>query len=145
MQYISTPRPGAKRGGGAAIVTNTERFSITKLNIPNPKNLEVIWGLLRPNNISGKITKIITCCFYSPPKSRKKTALVEHLTFTLQDLLNTFPGAGILISGDRNDLSIDRLLSVDTSLKQIVNKGTRGHDNVLDVVLTNMELIFLEV
>ena len=34
MKYISTPRPGARRGGGAAIVVNTERFSISKLNVP---------------------------------------------------------------------------------------------------------------
>ena len=39
MKYISTPRPGNKRGGGAAIVVNTERFSITKLNVQNDKNL----------------------------------------------------------------------------------------------------------
>ena len=144
LKYISTPRPGSRRGGGAALVSNTERFSITKLNIPNPKNLEVVWGLVRPKNITGKITKIISCCFYSPPRSRKKTALIEHLTFTLQDLLNTFPSAGIIISGDRNDLSIDRLLSVDSSLKQIVTKGTRGPNNILDVVLTNLDVYYDE-
>ena len=44
MKYISTPRPQTRRGGGAAIVVNTERFNISKLNIPNPKCLEVVWG-----------------------------------------------------------------------------------------------------
>ena len=117
MKHISTPRPGTKRGGGAAIVAITEMFLITKLNIPNPQHLEVVWGLLRPKNITGKSTKIITCCFYSPPKSKKKTALIEHLTFTIQDLLINYPSAGIIISGDRNDLSLDRLLSVESSLK----------------------------
>ena len=36
IKYISTPRPGAQRGGGAAIVS--------KLNIASPKSVEVVWG-----------------------------------------------------------------------------------------------------
>ena len=55
--YISTPRPGARRGGGAALVVNTAHFSISKLNVHIPDNLEIVWGLLRPNEITGKITK----------------------------------------------------------------------------------------
>ena len=143
LKYISTPRPEARRGGGAAIVANTENFSISKLNVPIPCNLEVVWGLMRPVEITGKITKILVCCFYCPPRSTKKSALVDHMTLTLQSLLNTFPNAGILISGDRNDLSIDRLLTIDPSLRQLVHKGTRG-EKVLDVVLTNLEEFFDE-
>jgi hypothetical protein len=63
LKYISTPRPGAKRGGGAAIVVKTENFSISKLNISIPGSLEIVWGLLRPVEITGKITKVILCCF----------------------------------------------------------------------------------
>ena len=33
ISYMSTPRPGAKRGGGAAIAVNSSRFSVSKLNI----------------------------------------------------------------------------------------------------------------
>ena len=33
LKYISSARPGNKRGGRAALVVNTERFSISKLNI----------------------------------------------------------------------------------------------------------------
>ena len=39
VKYISTPRPGAQRGGGAAV--RTEKFTISKLNIPIPKSVEV--------------------------------------------------------------------------------------------------------
>ena len=53
MKYISTPRPGTRRGGGAAIVVNTEVFSISKLNINIPHNLEIVWGLLRSKIIYG--------------------------------------------------------------------------------------------
>ena len=36
LEYISTPRSGVKCGGGAPIVVNTERFSISKMNLPKP-------------------------------------------------------------------------------------------------------------
>ena len=143
MKYISTPRPGTRRGGGAAIVVNTQRFSISKLNVSQPTCLEIVWGLMRPVLVTGRVTKIIVCSFYCPPKSTRKTLLIEHMTLTLQSLLTTFPKAGILISGDRNDLKIDRLLSIDRSLRQIVHKGTRG-PNILTVVLTDLESFFQE-
>ena len=65
------------------------------------------------------------------------------MTFTLQSLRSTFPTAGVVISGDRNDLSVERLRTVDPSLRQIVRKGTRG-PNILTVVLTDMEVYFEE-
>ena len=57
--------------------------------------------------------------------------------------MTIFPKAGVLISGDRNDLSIERLLTVDSSLRQIVLKGTRGL-KVLDIVLTNLTVFLQE-
>ena len=143
ITYISTPRPGTRRGGGAAIVVNTEKFSISKLNISQPNCLEVVWGILKPKEVTGEINKIIVCCFYCPPKSTRKSLLIEHMTLTLQSLLTTFPKAGVLISGDRNDLSIKRLLTVDSCLRQIVLKGTRGL-KVLDIVLTNLSVFLQE-
>ena len=92
VQYISTPRPGAKRGGGAAIAVRLDKFSIKKINVVIPSGLEVVWGMLKPRVISGKITKIISCCFYSPPRSRKRSALVDHITLTLQQLMTAHPG-----------------------------------------------------
>ena len=137
IKYISTPRPGAKRGGGAAIAIRQQNFTLSKLNIPLPSSVEVVWGLLKPKNITGKLSKFIVCCFYSPPRSRKKNILVDHLTLTLQSLLNIHHGAGIIISGDRNDLSIPTLLSIDPSLRQTVQHGTRGQ-KVLDIIITNL-------
>ena len=69
--------------------------------------------------------------------------LIDHMTLTLKSLLNSFPNAGILISGDRNDLGIDRLLTIDPSLRQLVNKNTRGL-KVLDVILSNLSVFFEE-
>ena len=80
---------------------------------------------------------------YCPPKSKKKSALIDHMTLTLQTLRSIFPSAGVLISGDRNDLSIQRLLCVDPSLRQIVHKSTRG-PNILTVVLTDLQAYYEE-
>ena len=137
IQYISTPRPGAQRGGGAAIAVRLEKFSISKLNIPLPRSTEVVWGLLRPKEISGEITTIIACCFYSPPRSRKNQVLVDHITLTLQSLLKIHKNPGIIISGDRNSVPITALLSADPSLRQVVTQPTRGL-NILDVICTNL-------
>ena len=46
LNSISSPRSEARRGGGAAILVNTEKFTITKLNVEKPTCLEVVWGLL---------------------------------------------------------------------------------------------------
>ena len=94
IKYISTPRPGPQRGGGAAIAVRTKKFNITKLNIHIPKPIEVVWGLLRPKMVSGKISVIIACCFYSPPRSRKNPTPLEHITNTLQSLLIDFQMRG---------------------------------------------------
>ena len=47
LKYISTPRT-TKRGGGAAIIVNTEKFSLDKLDLAVPYNLEIVWGIIRP-------------------------------------------------------------------------------------------------
>ena len=135
--YISTPRPGLKRGGGVAIAADPSRFSLSKFNVPNPHLLEVSWALLKPKQVTGPISKIICCAFYSPPYSKKKTKLIAHIASTLQDLLLDHPGAGVVIAGDRNDLSVERLLSMESTLRQIVRIPTHGR-KVLDVVLTNI-------
>ena len=61
----------------------------------------------------------------------------------MQSLRSIFQNSGVIISGDRNDLSIDRLRSIDPLLKQTVMKGTRG-PNILTVVLTDLETFYEE-
>ena len=39
--YISTPRPGLKRGGGVALAADPSLFTLSKLNVPIPHQLEV--------------------------------------------------------------------------------------------------------
>ena len=137
IQYISTPRPGVQRGGGAAIAIRTKNFTLSKLNILIPKSLEVVWGLLKPKVVTGKISKMIVCSFYSPPRSRKNNTLVDHLTVTLHNLLKIHSTAGVIISGDRNSIDVSTLLSIDPALQNLVKVPTRGL-RTLDVIVTNM-------
>ena len=110
ISYISTPRPGLKRGGGSAIAACPTKFSLVKLHIEIPKNLEVVWGLLRPLQIIGKIRKIIICSFYSPPRSKKKTILIDHILTVLAKLRSEHPDAATIIAGDKNDLDESGIL-----------------------------------
>ena len=142
-KYFSTARPGAKRGGGAAIAFRGNKFNLSKLNIAIPKPLEVVWGILRPNDIIGGISKIIICSFYSPPASRKKKALIDHITTTMNGLKTTHPKAGIIIAGDKNDLNENEILSISPSLRQIVLKPTRKN-KTLTIVITDLHRFYQE-
>ena len=139
LKYISTPRPSYKRGGGCAIVAYLPKFSLEKIDVTIPKSVEVVYGLLRPKNISTTTTirEIIAVAFYSPPKSRKKTALIDHILTTCHMLLTRYPNAGLMIGGDRNEMSISPLLVSFPKLHQIVTKNT-CNGKVLDVLLTNL-------
>ena len=79
IKYVSTPRPGARRGGGTAIACSEERFHMTKLNIPIPKPLEACFTLVKPKIPTGKMSKYICVSFYSPPKSPFRNRLAEFL------------------------------------------------------------------
>ena len=134
LKYISTPRT-TKRGGGAAIIVNIENFTLDKLEIIIPYKLEVIWGLMRPKIASPKIREIIVCSFYSPPKSKKNSKLLDHLISTTQFLLTKYPNAGIIMGGDKNDLNLAPLMRGVPRLKNIVTKNTYKN-KILDVILT---------
>ena len=142
VNYISTPRPGTKRGGGTAIAVSTDKFIVTKLNIHIPKPLEIVWALLKPKSLNG-ISKIILCSFYSPPNSRKISELIDHMSSTLQSLQTLHPGAKVIIAGDRNQIKDQRLLSIHPFLRLIVTKPTRN-TKLLNIVLTDLHNLYQE-
>ena len=97
----------------------------------------MVYGLLRPKQQSAQLREIIAVAFYSPPKSRKKTQLLDHIVATCQSLLTKYPQAGTVIGGDRNEMSISPLITGLPKLKQLVTKPT-CNGKVLDVLLTNL-------
>ena len=142
-KYFSTARPGLKRGGGAAIATRGNKFNISKLNIDIPKPLEVVWGLLKPKTVIGGISKVILCSFYSPPASRKKSALIDHMSVTINKLKVIHPTANFIIAGDKNDLNENLILSLSPSFRQIVQKPTRKN-KTLEIVITDLHRLYQE-
>ena len=143
ISYISTPRPGLRRGGGTAIAACPGTFSLVKLHIEIPNSLEVVWGLLRPRKVIGKITKIILCSFYCPPRSKKKSILIDHISTVLNILKTEHPNAATIIAGDKNDLDETGILAIDPALVQIVRKPTRK-DKVLSIVITDLQRFYIE-
>ena len=83
IQYISTPRVNRKGGGAAITLIKDSPFLLTKLSPPLKQGeecLEICWGLLKLKQPTSQIKYIIVCSFYLPPRSRKKSALVNHIS-----------------------------------------------------------------
>ena len=139
IQYISTPRPGARRGGGVAIAFPGDKYQVSKLNIDVVKPLECLFSLVKTTNPAEKCKRYIAVCFYCPPSSKSKTKLVDLISTHISSLRTQYADCGVIVCGDRNDLEMKQLLSVDPSLRQIVDFPTNKKlDKTLDVVLTDM-------
>ena len=141
--YISNPRP-KRRGGGAAITLSDQNnlFTLSKLPIHVPPDLEVCWGLVKPR-FPGSIKDIIICSFYCPPRSKKKTKLVEHISTNYYSLKSVYPGCAFIAGGDKNDLNVKHLLDISPSFRQIVTKATHKH-SILDVIITDVGHLYNE-
>ena len=143
ISYISTPRPGARRGGGTALASPMNHFSMVKLNVEIPKPVEACWALLKPKNPTGQIKKIICCSFYSPPNTRMNNRLIQHLVTTLARLRTEHKDAGAVLAGDVNSMKVQDLLTADPALRQVVSEPTNKNRNkTLDCIFTDMSSFF---
>ena len=141
LQFISCHRPKNRRGGGAAIVVNTEKFHCEKLDVLVPGNLECVWATLRPKHITKetKFKQIILCGFYSPPKSRKNAKLLDHLISTMHILMTKYPDCGWVTGGDKNKCPLAPILAALPMSRQLVTQPTYKKTNMIyDVLVTNM-------
>ena len=123
--------------GWAAITVNQEKFSLEKLNIHIPYNLEIIWGIMKPKDENAIFKRIIVCCFYSPPNSRKNSKLCDHIVTTLQMLSTQYPNSPIIMGADRNNMDLSPIINCGLKMRQIVDKPTRKN-KILDVIITNV-------
>ena len=141
ISYISTPRPGNKRGGGAAIAFDPTKVSVSKLDITIPTPLEIVWALYRPLVPTGHIKKIILCSFYSPPNSKKNRQLIDHISLTYNQLKIKHPDAYIIMSGDKNNLDEINILALNPDFCQIVSRNTRK-SKILTVLITDLHRFY---
>ena len=95
---------------------------------------------MRPKQVFGSIKKVIICSFYSPPRSKKKTILIDHI---LNRLKTEHPGAATIIAGDKNDLDESTILASDPALFQIVNQPTRKN-SLLSIIITDLRRFYVE-
>ena len=75
LKYLSCgSRPSGKRGGGVAILVDSTKLNIEKLQIHVPNNLEVLWTIVRPKELNqgSKFKEYIVFSFYSPPSIQQK-------------------------------------------------------------------------
>ena len=126
-----------------AIIINLQKYSVERLNISNPHDLEICWALAKPKSKHAKVSKIILCSFYHPPRSKKKDKLIDHIICTLQLLTAKYPECCICIGGDKNNLDVTPILNSNMKLVQMVTKCTRK-DQILDIFITNMSHCYNE-
>ena len=142
IQYISNTRPN-RRCGGSAISLICGDFYVTKLDILVPKNLEVVWGLVRPKKQTKDFKGIIVCSFYSVPHSKRKTQLVEHIAINYSELKTVHKNFFFLTGGDKNDLDISNILDISPSLHMRNTRPTHGKKNI-DVLVSDMVHLYSE-
>ena len=140
IQYISNPRPN-RRGGGAAISLLPGEFTLTKLDVVTPKNLEVVWGLVCPKKPTTEFKGIIVCSFYRVPYSKRKTQLVQHIAINYTEWKTKYKDYFFLTGGDKNDLEIRHILDISNTLHMHNTKPTYGQKNI-DVLVSDFVHLF---
>ena len=111
------------------------------MNVPD--DVEAMWILMRPPCLPRTVTCIIMCVTYFPPRSVNADAYLDHFTTATDELLMKYPGAGVTILGDTNDLDLQPLLNGNRFI-QVVDQPTRG-GNILDKIITNYSHLYTSV
>ena len=131
-------------GGRPAIIANNKKYhvrNITKtLNIP--WGVEAVWCMITPKNLSNSsiVKKIAVASIYSKPDSRKKSALLDHISETFAMLSSSYKdGLYFIICGDVNEMKIDSILHLSPNMKQVVQGVTRlDPPRMLDPIITTL-------
>ena len=126
--------------GAAITLISDSPFVLTKLEpsvFSGEDSLEVCWGLLKPKTPTGHIKSIIVCSFYIPPNSRKKSALIEHISLNYYIFKTLYNDSAFICGGDKNDLNIQLLLNIHPGFRQLVTQATYRL-SVLDVMVTDI-------
>ena len=64
--------------------------------------------------------------------------MLDHLSYNFLSLTAQFPGAGIVLGGDINNLDCEKICDTFPDLVNIVASPTRG-GRILDVLVTNLQ------
>ena len=80
-----------RRGGGTAVAACAEKFSLTRINLPKEKGLELT-AVLIENKLKDSLSiPIIVFSVYSSSRSKYKSQLIDFLTLQISRLKNSHP------------------------------------------------------
>ena len=134
FEFFTNSR-AARRGGGVGIVVNKNLgYTGKRLQVNcrvGASSLEIVKG----------IKNFICASIYCPPRSKTNDLMIEHIQFNLNSLTALYPGAGIYLGGDINNLDCSRLCNTFPDMVNIVASPTRG-EKILDVIVTNLHTAY---
>jgi hypothetical protein len=153
-QIITEVNQRREVGGKSALFICQDKFIVKPLCpdiITVPTGVEVTWALLvtKNNTTASEFRQTAVAVIYCKPRSRKKTALVDHLSESYHYLKARYGSQlNFILAGDTNDLKLEKISQISSDLKQIVHSPTRenrnGVDTMLDPVFTTLHKYYQE-
>ena len=121
MITIDSPNNTGIHGGVCMYIK--ESIMTKRLQELEDPAFKVLWSYIRPPRLPRGINCVVTACVYHPPSSND-TEILEYLSDVITRAEGLFPGCGIIIAGDFNQLDTKHLCR-DFRLKN--NLSTNQH------------------
>ena len=119
---------------------------MTQSLIEIPWGVEATWALITPKNLTNNsmIKHIAVCSFYSKPRSRSKSLLLDHISQAFNIISAKYTeGLHFILAGDSNDLKLDNILNLSPYFRQMVTGVTRlNPPKMLDPVITTLSRFY---
>ena len=131
--FIFKNRSVGCHGGVGLYIKNSISFECLD-HLQHPL-LEVLWVRLTPKRLPRGFTCLVIGVIYHLPRADDHEML-SYLSISLTTIESDYPGCGLMLSGDFNQLKVNRLLN-QFQCKQMVNVSTRA-DKTLDLIITNL-------
>ena len=147
FQIITNVVQRQNRGGKTAIFVNEDKYYVKQLCpdiITVPIGVEAVWTLISAKtlNTSKQFKQLVVGSIYSKPNSRKKSALIDHISETFHFLRGKYGSdLNFIFGGDTNEMKLDAILDISSDLKQVVTKPTRK-GKLLDPVFTTLSKFY---
>ena len=128
-------------GGGVLAYVDVD-IPVTRLNHLEEDGREVLWLMLKYYRSPRPFSSILIIGVYYPPgqNAEDEKGMLEYLTNGLDCILSDRPSTAIVITGDFNQMKLEKL-SRRFNLRKLIKAPTRGR-NTLDQILTNMHELY---
>ena len=122
--------------GGVAIFYKKTIGSLTRINLPNPDNFEVLTTMA---TLKGSARKLVVVAAYIPPNYPvpKARACLEYIENAVIDIRRRYRDPYVVVAGDFNQWEIDQALVVFHDVRE-VHVGPTRKDRAIDRIFCNM-------